>query len=163
MADMKAGRFKGRGVAGSEQYGDAGANKTLQVAIDLVLPELGRSVSTFLFFSKDAAPYSIERLRALGWEGNDIRNLKGIDKNEVDVEIISEMYEGKQQWRVNILTGPGRVTLANTVNKDEFAARLAALGISVDGSSSSSGGGGGGGAGGGAAGNSASGEEPPPF
>src|SRR5208337_1473042 len=112
MAEMRAGRFKARGIAGSQQYGEAGANKTLQIAVDLNIPDLGRSVTTFLYFSTAAKPYSIERLRALGWKGNDIRDLSGIDANEVDVEVRSEPYEGKQQWRVEILTGPGRVVLA---------------------------------------------------
>jgi hypothetical protein len=137
MAEMRAGRFKGRGIKGSEQYGEAGANKTLQIAVDLNIPELGRSCTTFLYLSAAAAPYSIERLRALGWKGTDIRNLEGIDTNEVDVEVRSEMYENKQQWRVEILTGPGRVVLQSTVDKDAFAARLAALGITTDGSSAS--------------------------
>ena len=127
MADMKAGRFKGKAIPQSIQYGEAGESKTLQIAVDLTIPELERTCTTFLYFSQAAAPYSFERLRALGWKGDDIRNLAGIDANEVDVEVRNESYQGKTQWRVEILTGPGRVTLSNTLDKEAFAARLKAV------------------------------------
>jgi len=154
MGDMRSGRFKARGIKGSEQFGEAGENKTLQIAVDLDIPELGRSVTTFLFMSPAAAPYSVERLRALGWKGENITDLSGIDANEVEVEVRSEMYQGKQQWRVEILTGPGRVTLSNTIDKAAFAARFASLGLGLKagGSAPTNTAGGGGGA-----------DEPPPF
>lgn len=57
-----------------------------------------------LVFGGDAGPYSLDRLRALGWEGDDIRNLDGIDKNDVDVEVQYETFEDKRRMRVQIVT-----------------------------------------------------------
>ena len=91
---IQTGTYKGRGIAGSEQYGVT-SNGNDQVVVDLNLVDLGESVSTFLNFSEAAAQYSIDRLRALGWEGNDLSNLTGIDRNEVMVSVKYETWEGR--------------------------------------------------------------------
>ena len=121
--DIKAGHYKARAIKGMEHYGESGTG-TLQLTIELNVPALGRSLKTFLYFSEAATPYSMERLRALGWSGSDLRKLDGIDANEVEIEIRSETYEGKPQKRVEIVT---RGTAAKTIDADAFAARVAAL------------------------------------
>lgn len=131
MGDQKiaAGTYRGRGIAGSEQYGST-SNGNDQIVIDLDLPDIGEQVSTFLVFSDKAAPYAIQRLRALGWQGSDLSNLDGIDANEVDVEIRYEMYKGEEKMKVEIRTGGGRVQLQNTYDeksKRGFAAKYAKL------------------------------------
>jgi hypothetical protein len=125
--EIKAGRFKGRGIAGSEQYGTSGENETLQIGVDVNVPALERSVTCFLYFSPAAYPYSIDRLRAMGWEGDDIRDLLGIDKNEIDVEIREEEYQGTKRWKVEIQSGPGKVQMKSQIGKDDFARRFAAV------------------------------------
>jgi hypothetical protein len=131
MAEIKQGRFKGKYIKGSAQFGLAGDKDTPQLALDLTMKELGgASMTTFLFFSSGAAPYSFQRLWALGWKGKtpqDLSNLEGIDTNEVDVEIREETFEGKTRFKCEILTGPGRVTIEKTIAPDAFAARVAAL------------------------------------
>jgi hypothetical protein len=124
--NITEGRYKAHAIKGSEQYGEAGSG-TLQLAIDLEVPELGRTLTAFLYFSEAATPFSIDRLRTLGWQGDNIRDLKGIDANEVDVDVRTEVFEGQTRWRVEILTGPGRVTLTKSLDKDAFAERVAAL------------------------------------
>jgi len=126
MAEMKAGRFKGRGLKGSAQYGESeGGN--LQIAVDLNVPELGRTVTCFLSFTQAAYPYSVDRLRAMGWQGHDIMDLDGIDANEVDLDIFEDVYQGKKNWKVEIVSGPGKVAMKKAVDKSEFARRLAAI------------------------------------
>lgn len=125
---VPAGIHKGRGTMGI-QYGTT-TNGHDQIVIDLALSELGETVSTFLIFSDAAAPYAIERLRAMGWIGDDLSDLTGIDQNEVDVEVKYEMYDGKERMRVQILTGGGRVVLQNTMDdkgKKAFAAKFKGL------------------------------------
>lgn len=126
---LAAGVYKGRGVEGSAQHGHS-KQGTEQVAIDIDLPEAGRQVTTFLFFSDNAAPYALERLRALGWDGSDDDRFPGISLNEVDVQIKYEMYEGKEQMKVDIVTGGGRVVLKNTMSDQEkrgFMSRISRL------------------------------------
>lgn len=123
------GRYKAKGIEGSQQYGLAGDKETPQIAVDLMFPD-GSSITTFLFFSAGAAPYSFQRLTALGWKGKgaqDLANLTGIGTNEVDVEVREEEYDGKVRLKAEILTGPGRVVIEKTVDPASFAARVGAL------------------------------------
>lgn len=123
---IQAGFYKGRAIAGSEQYGTT-AKGDEQIVLDLECPQLGRSFSTFLHFSELAMPYAIERLRACGWQGNDISKLVGIDSNEITFEIKYETYQGKTRMKVDIATGGGRIKLENQMDeraKRAFAARM---------------------------------------
>jgi hypothetical protein len=116
-------------VAGSEQYATSSTG-TDQIAIDVYIPELERTLTTFLHFSAAAAPYAIERLRALGWKGDDLLDLAGIDQQDVDVQVKYETYDGKERMKVEIMTGGGRVKLENTMSEQQkraFAARMKAF------------------------------------
>jgi len=126
---IEEGVYKGRGIEGSAQQGVT-SNGTEQVALDIEIPALGRAVTTFLYFSDNAAPYSLERLRALGWEGGDDPSFPGISKNEVDVSIKYENYQGEDKLKVEIVTGGGRVVLKTPMSDQQrrgFMARLAKL------------------------------------
>lgn len=128
MSDGKiaAGFYKGRAVEGSEQYGTTDKG-TDQIAIDIEIPALNRTFTTFLYFTDAAAPYAIERLRACGWGSMDLSNLAGIGANEVDVGIKYETYNGTERMKVDIATGGGRVTLEKPMGDKEkraFAARM---------------------------------------
>jgi len=120
---MQAGIYKARAIQGSEQYGES-TTGTPKIRLDLNVPSLERTVFTDLFFSDASAEFSYERLRALGWQGDDISDLRSIDANEVEVEIRQEQFDGKQRWRVEILT---RQKVANPLDKNAFAARVGAL------------------------------------
>lgn len=125
---IPAGNYRGKAVAGSEQYGET-SNNNDQIVIDLDLTDIGERVSTFLVFSEKAAPYSMKRLRALGWEGTDLTNLQGIDSKEVDVEVKYEEYQGEMKMKVQIVAG-GTVTLEKKFDdkgKKAFAAKFASL------------------------------------
>jgi hypothetical protein len=125
------GTHRGRGIAGTEQYGTT-SNGNDQIVVDLDLFDIGEKVSTFLVFSDKSAPYSIERLRALGWSGNDLANLTGIDQNEVSVEVKYETYQGEEKMKVQILTGGG-VVLKDKLDdkgKKAFASKYKALAAS---------------------------------
>ena len=130
MSDkIPAGTYTARAIAGSEQYG-ATKNGTEQIIIDLDLPSIGRQLSTVLFFSDKAAPYSLERLRACGWHGDDVTQLAGIDANAVPVAVRYEMYDGKEQMKVEIITGGGRIKLETPMDaaaKRAFGASIKAL------------------------------------
>lgn len=123
---IPAGFYKGRAIAGSEQFGRT-SNGTDQIALDVDVPALGRQLTVFLFFTDAAAPYAIEKLRACGWQGEDLSNLFGIDANEIDVAVKYETYDGKTRMKVDISTGGGRVKLENVMTEQDkraFAARM---------------------------------------
>jgi hypothetical protein len=124
---IQAGTYRGHAIEGTEQYGTT-SNGNDQIVIDLMLTDISEKVSAFLVFSDKSAPYSMERLRALGWQGNDLSNLTGIHRNVVDVEVKYEMYQGKENMKVEIRTGG--VALKDKLDdkgKRAFAARYAHL------------------------------------
>lgn len=129
MSRIEPGIYKARGIEGSVQHGFS-KNGTEQIAIDLDLFEIGERRQTFMYFSEKAEAYSLERLRALGWDGTMDETFPGISRNEVMVQIRYETYEGNEQMRVEIMVGGGRVTLQNTMNDQQkrgFMARIARL------------------------------------
>ena len=109
MNKIEAGTYKARGVEGSVQKGTSKSG-TEQIALNLDIPSLGRQVTTFLYFSDNAIQYALDRLAALGWDGTPGK-YNGISKNEVDVQIRYEMYDGKEQMKADIYTGGGQVVL----------------------------------------------------
>jgi hypothetical protein len=147
---IAAGQFKGRGVKGSVQLGESESG-TLQIGINMSVYQPGQEplgqMTTFLYFSPAAAPYSYERLRALGWKGNgpeDISEDMEIDTNEVDVRVTqAEPYkapDGTMKMGVSkleILTGGGTVTMNKKVDRATFQARLKAIGGSSGGGGAS--------------------------
>jgi hypothetical protein len=122
------GRHKARAIPGSVQYGTSGEKKTLTITIELEVPSHNARVGTYLYFSPSSADFSLERLRTLGWEGKeikDIRDLSTIGKNEVEIDVLEELWEGKKRTKVEIVTNAAKPS--ELVSKDEFAARLQAI------------------------------------
>lgn len=89
-----------------------------------MIPDLDNYKTTIVFpFGGDASPFSLERLRAMGWEGDDVRKLDGIDKNDVDVEIKYEEFDGAIRLRAQVITRT-TFTFKNVMNDiaaDRFA------------------------------------------
>ena len=121
--------YKGRGVKETVQHGRNENTGTDQTVVELFIPELERSVSTILYWSEKAAPFAIERLRALGWDNDDPTNMSGIDQNEVDVRIFYETYEGTERMKAEIVTGGGRIVIQEFGDADKraFKARVQAM------------------------------------
>ena len=125
---MKFGFFPGRAVKESAVHGETNNGTPELVFLMRMKLEDGttQEAPTRLYFSAEAAPFSFARLRELGWEGNDLTNLNGIDKNEVQTRLWQDTYEGKPQIKCEIGSGPGVVT-QNPMSKEAFAAKVAAL------------------------------------
>lgn len=126
MSKLAAGYYKGRAVKDSAQYGYAKEGGE-QISIELQL-DVGQTVTTILSFSGGAIPYSIERLKALGWDGSN--ELNGIERNEVDVQIKYELKPGTndEQMRAEIKTTGGRFSFKTPMNDQQrrgFMANLA--------------------------------------
>jgi hypothetical protein len=124
--EPKEGRYKAKAVppdpSGAPHEFGKSKNNTPELLVHLYVPDLQRTYVSPLYVSTDAAPYSEERLRALGC--TDLATLAGIDSNEVDVEIRHEQFEGKWRIRVQILSGGGVFHTSNPVpgGGKEFAA-----------------------------------------
>ncbi|MDP2270898.1 MAG: hypothetical protein Q8K32_09220 [Archangium sp.] len=92
------------------------------------------------WFTEAATDRTIESLRHLGFEGDDVSNLIGLDKNEVDLVIEDEEYtneegETKITTRVqfiNALRGPMVKTKLEGEKLGSFAAQMKAKFRAVD-------------------------------
>ena len=129
MSTIQPGYYKARAIAGSAQYGTTN-NGNDQIILDVDVPDLGRSLQVFLTFTDASATYSIEKLRRCGWVGDDVRDLSGIDANEIEVSVSFETYQGKERMKVDIANGGGKFTLEKPMDsssKDRFAARMKSL------------------------------------
>jgi len=126
---IPAGKCTVRGIKGSEQYGNT-EKGTPQIGIDLEIigGELeGATATTVLYFSEAAQQYSIARLRALGWAGDDLANLDGIDSAEAIALVKYETWEGEERMRIEIMTGGGGMKFKTTMNDQQkrmFAASM---------------------------------------
>ena len=79
------------------------------------------------FFTEATTERTIEALRYLGFEGDDLSNLIGLDKNEVDLVIEDEEYEGKTYARVQFINkprGPAVKTKLEGQKLSAFAAQM---------------------------------------
>lgn len=100
---LRAGMYKGRAVAGSG-LAWGGTDDAPQVAIDIDLIEVGRRVTSYLSFHPKAQEFTRDRLRACGWDDSDELPFRGIDKNEITVEIKYQRYNGKTSMKAEIKT-----------------------------------------------------------
>ena len=128
--EPKEGRYKAKAAApdasgAPHEFGRSKSGNP-ELLVHLYLPELQKTYVSPLYFSPDAAPYSEERLRALGC--TDIATLTGIDANEVDVELKYDWYDGKWRIRCQILSGGGVFHTSNPMpgGGKEFAATIQA-------------------------------------
>lgn len=62
--------------------------------------ETGRTITWRGYFTEGTAERTVESLRYMGWTGDDITNVQGLDANEVQIVVEHEEYQGKTQVRV---------------------------------------------------------------
>lgn len=132
--DIQAGYYKGRGIEGSEQFGFSKSGGE-QVSIELELVDLQRTVTTLLAFAGNGMGPALERLKALGWDGNP-NGLAGIGRNEVQVEIKYEEWDGKISMKAEIKTRDGKFSFKAPMAENQkrgFLAELAKVAAQVDG------------------------------
>jgi hypothetical protein len=131
--EPREGRYKAKaaspdGTGAPHEFGKS-KNGVPELLVHLYLADLQKTYVSPLYFSTEAAPYSEERLRALGC--TDLTTLAGIDTNEVDVELKYEQYDGKWRIRCQILSGGGVFHTSNPMpggGKEFFANVTATLG-----------------------------------
>jgi hypothetical protein len=127
---MKLGTFRAKAVQGSVQPGTtANGHKEIMLTMRMEIEGGTQDGITRLVFSPDAAPYSWERLRALGFKGNEINEEpKGIYDTDVNVTVKQEEYQGKTQYKVDIMAGgAAAVKHSRPISWAEFGAAVKAI------------------------------------
>jgi hypothetical protein len=125
---LKDAIYDGVCVEGGVQYSES-EKGTLEIILDCLIEVDGSQIpaQTFLYFNEKTYPFSVERLRAAGWEGDDLSNLAGIGKNKIKFQKSSETFEGKLKHKIQIASGGGRFETKKPVDPKQFAARVAAI------------------------------------
>ena len=139
MADIAAGDYKGKVATGSQRIGLSNTGKDTMI-VTINCDKIG-PVDVRLALSEDAISYSLEKLRACGWEGERLtKDMPGLDKNEVTVRIKYETFTDaakgtRNVMKTDILAGNVGFKLeTEETDWDAFAARVAAkTGIPVAG------------------------------
>ncbi len=124
---MEDGYYTMKGVAGGLGNAKTG---TPQIAVQLVVsqgPAKGESITWFGTFTDNATEYTFAALRTLGWEGDDLTNLAGLDKNEVRVHVKTEEYQGKWNQKAKGIYPLGGLGLANPMSERDAKAFAATM------------------------------------
>jgi hypothetical protein len=105
---LDKGTYRARGIEGG--LGVAGTG-TEQVAVRLRITEVpheGESAVWYGYFTEKTKRRTLEALIALGWSGDDLSDLSGIDANEVEIVVDHEPdREGEMRARVKWINAPG--------------------------------------------------------
>lgn len=121
------GTFKARGLEAELGTTDSGKE---QVAVLLELLEgddQGKHITWYGYFTEATTDRTLEALRLLGWQGDDLSDLRGIDANEVYAVIIHDEYDGKVRAKVNFINGNAGIALKNKMSVGDakaFAERM---------------------------------------
>lgn len=111
---IQPGNYRARATGYQFGFAETG---TEQVAVTFEIVEegehRGQSITWFGFFTPSSSERTVEALRTCGWQGDDLSDLAGIDRNEVALVIEHEEYNGKIVVRVRWINrvGTGRVDL----------------------------------------------------
>lgn len=121
---------------------ESGNKGTPGVEIDLRIteegPQKGAAITDTGWLTDKAWKYAIERLRLLGWTGDDLSEIpdlvaRGGLTNEVELVIVHEDYEGRKRPRVKFMNpvGGGRAKTMDRAALKSFAQRWKASVASV--------------------------------
>jgi hypothetical protein len=105
-------------------------NKNEQIAVEfeILTPDAEMPRLTWYgFFTEKTWERTIESLRYMGWEGDDLGNLSALGTNEVDLVVDEEEYNGKVQTRVRWVNRPGGLNLKAPMSPERrvaFAAQM---------------------------------------
>lgn len=135
---MEPGRYKARAVSWGLGHSQKG---TPQIAIELQVLEgqcEGESMTWYGSFSEAAHPYTFNSMRTLGWEGDDLGDLSTLNKNEVQITVAEEEYNGEVNLRVKWINPLGGLALKDPMKPDQikaFAARMKGAAVASRGGS----------------------------
>jgi len=124
---MEDGRYKAQASSWGLGYTKGGKP---QIAIEMrVLDEeaSGELITWYGYFTDAAKERTFSALRTLGWEGDDLANLNGLDKNEVSITVKSEEWEGSWTQKVAWINPLGGLGLKNPMTPEQaksFAATM---------------------------------------
>lgn len=120
--ELENGKYRAKAVPGQWGVGVAGTG-TPQVGVMFeLLDRQGETISWYGFLTDKSIEITVRGLRACGWEGVELSDLSGLDKNEVVLVIENETYEGKTIPKVRFVNSSGGLTMNNVLEGNELQA-----------------------------------------
>lgn len=101
-----------------------------QVAVEFVLiggEHDGSSITWYGYFTDGAVDRTLDSLRHCGWNGEGFPDLTGLDKNEVQLVIEQEEYQGQWHDKVKWVNKAGGVAMKDPMTPQQatsFAQRM---------------------------------------
>lgn len=130
MSELQTGVFRVKAVPGSQDFGVSGnGNEQVAVAVEFLDgPNKGRRSVWYGSFTENAADRTMESLRYLGWNNDDLFNMTGLGESEaVGVVEEEEGNDGKRRVRVkwiNRVQGPAFKNRLDDVQLKAFSQRM---------------------------------------
>ena len=85
-------------------------------------PDENRMIPWYGFFTEKTTERTLETLELCGWEGDDLSDLTGIDRNEVYLVIEHEQdQQGEVRARVRWVNGAGGIAMQNRMDPAQAA------------------------------------------
>lgn len=101
-----------------------------QVAVSFVVDadtETERFLAWYGYFTDATAERTIEALRFMGFEGDDLTRLEGLDKNTVELVLEDEVYEGQIREKVQWVNRGGGALVKTPLVGDKASAFAASM------------------------------------
>lgn len=106
------------GRAKKWDYDVTSTGKTrLRVLFELGGEYAGRHLTWDGYFSEGAFARTVESLEHMGWEGTDLSDIQGLEKNEVVLVVSQETYEGKTRNRIDWVNRQADLRLFNPLDE----------------------------------------------
>jgi hypothetical protein len=106
-------------------------NEEIRVLFEIVGDEdNGKTITWYGYFTDKTAERTVESLRYMGWAGQNILDIQGLDKNKVQLVIEHDDYSGQPKAKVawvNRLVSVYMGTPMDEVKKKAFADRMKGL------------------------------------
>lgn len=87
----------------------------------------GKHITWYGYFTDNTVDRTLDSLRHCGWDGDNFVALEGLNRNEVELVIEPEEYQGKWHDRVKWVNRPSTIALKDPMSGEAlsaFAARM---------------------------------------
>ncbi len=104
---IDTGRYLARAIDSQLGFAETG---TEQIAVTFEIEEgdyTGHTITWIGFLTDASSEITVKALLACGWSGDDLSDLTGIDRNQVELVVEHEMYNGVKRARVKWVNRPG--------------------------------------------------------
>lgn len=143
---IQPGTYRAQAIKGSAKLGYSN-NGTEQVGVQIALldadgVETDYTIGWYGYFTDGTFERTIESLRNMGWQGDDLRDLSTVGSKACEIVVDFEEYQGRRSLKVKFINSAGRRTVAMKNEMDAsavaaFAARMRGQVIATNGGKAS--------------------------